>query len=165
MKLRSLAAIVGVIASAIFGGAAAPAAYADASPTGSAVSGVEIPMIAVPHPAKAGEASPNIVIKASCGTAFLYPSNGRDHVHYDFGFEHLSIHPLWVRGHVGAQNLDNGEVAVNSYNGPSFSSTWEKQGNLYTYTGENLVTAYIYATGILYDCASSPGLAQGVYVY
>lgn len=122
-------------------------------------------MVAVPHAAKPGMATPNIVIPGDCGTAFLYPSNANSHVHYDFGFNNLSIHPIYVNGHVGAQNIDNGEADANSFSGPSFSSTWEKQGNLWTGTGENIVTAYIHATGVLYDCESSPGLTQDVYVF
>ncbi|WP_205787481.1 hypothetical protein [Specibacter cremeus] len=126
---------------------------------------IAIPMVAVPHASTTTGAKPNIVIPGSCGTAFLYPSNGGNHVHYDFGFEYLNNGPFYVNAHVGATNEDNGEAAVNSFSEASFSSSWEKQGNLYTGTGENEVSAYIYVFGFLYDCVSSPNLHQAVYVY
>ena len=126
---------------------------ADATRSASGTSGstgapIEIPMTAVPHKSTTGGVHPNIVIPGNCGTAFLYPSNGHDHVHYDFGYKNLNNVPFWVTAHIGAQNVDNGRAAANSFNGASFGSTWEKQGNLYTGTGENVISAVITAYGL-----------------
>jgi hypothetical protein len=118
----------------------------------------------VPH-ASSGVVTPQVVVPGDCGTAFLYPSRAGTHVHYDFGFKNLSIHPICVSGQVHASNVDNGEVDGDTYSGPSFSTSWEKQGNLYTGVGETLVTAHIYATGWWYDCESTPALFQWIYNY
>ncbi len=77
----------------------------------------------------------------------------------------LNNGPIYVTAHVGATNEDNGYADVNSFSEASFSSSWEKQGSLYTGNGVNVVSAYIYVTGFLRDCVSSPNLYQVVYVY
>lgn len=142
----------------------APCAVATPS-SGPNEQAITIPLVAVPHGAKSGTAKPDIVIPGTCGVAFLYPSNGGSHVHYDFGYKDLNIVHYAVSAHIGASNLDNGEADAKSYSDASFGSTYEKQGNLYTGTGDNLVTAYIHAYGITTDCISSPNLHQDVYVY
>jgi hypothetical protein len=127
---------------------------------------IAIPMVAVPHAnSSSGGVHSDVVIPGDCGTAFLYPSNGHDHVHYDFGFEYLNNATFWVNAHVGTTNEDSGRADANSFGGAYVGSSWEKQGNLYTGTGENLVTAYIQAIGPLYDCVSSPALTEDIYVY
>ena len=77
----------------------------------------------------------------------------------------LNNGPIYVTAQVGATNEDNGYADVNSFSEASFSSSWEKQGSLYTGNGVNVVSAYIYVTGFLRDCVSSPNLYQVVYVY
>jgi hypothetical protein len=121
-------------------------------------------MSVVPHRTAPGSPTPNIVIVGNCGTAFLYPSNGHDHVHFDFGFKNLNISHYAVSGSIHALNVDNGDHASHSYSGASFSSTWEKQGNLYV-RGEILVSGVIHAYGYVHDCVSSPNLSQYIYVY
>lgn len=169
-------AAVAVLLLSVFGTSQAASAAvvsgpsAQASSTSSATTSdapIAIPMVAVPNTGtgtKTG-AQPNIAIRGNCGTAFLYPSNGGNHIHYDFGFQNLNNGPIYVTAHVGATNEDNGEAAVNSFSEASFSSSWEKQGNLYTGTGLNEVSAYIYVVGFLHNCVSDPNLRQGVYVY
>lgn len=158
--------IAAFCAGSVVAAALATTQPASASPTTEPSSGdvIAIPMVVVPHETNSS-AQPDIVIPGNCGTAFLYPSNGGDHVHYDFGFTKLNIIHYAVASHVGASNLDNGEAAVKSYSGASVSSSYEKQGNLYTGIGDNLVTAYIHAYGLTEDCVSSPNLHQDVYVY
>jgi hypothetical protein len=164
--------VVGVFGSAQAASATVPssrveyaAAHVSATTSTGIGSPIKVPMVAVAHKSTTGGIQPNIVIPGNCGTAFLYPSNGGGHVHYDFGYEYLNNATVWVTAHVGAQNVDNGRAAANSFNGASFGRTWEKQGNLYTGTGENVISASITAYGPLYDCVSSPGLTEDVYVY
>ncbi len=165
MRIRLATFILTALTGIALSGLAAPMASASTTPSSSTGSQIAIPMTAVPHKARPGTVSPKISIPGSCGTAFLYPSAASGHVHYDFGFKNISTIPVWVTAHVSAQNIDNTLVDNNSWSGPYVSRTWEKQGNLYTGYGENLVTGYIYIVGVFYDCVSSPNLAQWIYIY
>lgn len=170
--------LYGVLATmALVGGAgiagAVPASASDgattAAPPADTVT-VEIPMQVVPKQSSDGAVTPNVVIPGNCGTAFLYASRtGTGQAHVDFGFEYLTTPAVYVSGHVGMINLDNQGTAYQSWGGLTWGTrSWEKQTNLTAspqYGGEYQVSGYIYVTGALYDCVSSPSLWQDVYLW
>lgn len=152
-----------IIATALAG---TPALAATAPPADSSEV-IEIPMTLFPHSSTGMHAQPNIVVPGNCGTAFLHVSRTQgDEAHIDFGFSTLKIHAVWVSGQVTAFNDGTGKNKHQTWSGATaLVTSWEKQTNLVTGSGEVHTIATITASGALSDCVSSPALFTDTYIY